>query len=118
MLPQRKTKAKKPKRWRSPAHLNWIRGFHCANCGVSDPIEAAHVRILGGGGMGFKPADFDCVPLCKNCHQEQHSIGERTFWTAYQAEHGQSVHELVWHLQKASPKAREIKDAKRECTHG
>jgi len=29
------------------------------------PVEAAHVRILGGGGMGFKPADHDVAPLCR-----------------------------------------------------
>lgn len=29
--------------------------------------------------MGTKPADKWCISLCRDCHAEQHRIGERAF---------------------------------------
>lgn len=43
-------------------------------------VQAAHVRSNTGGGMGLKPCDSYCVPLCCFCHGAQHCCGERTFW--------------------------------------
>lgn len=83
-------------------------------CFAENSIEAAHVRILGGGGMGMKPADYDAVPLCKDCHTEQHSKGERSFWLRYESERGASVQNLVQSLQNASPLKREIAKDKEE----
>jgi hypothetical protein len=114
-LPPRKTKAKKDKRWRSPAHLNFVRSFHCANCDAEAPIEAAHVRLGGHGGMGFKPADWRCVPLCRDCHSWQHNVGERTFWQEYEAQAGQTVEELIGALILASPKRFDILKAQEQA---
>jgi hypothetical protein len=43
-------------------------------------IEVAHVRIGSQAGVGQKPDDFRTVSLCRDCHAEQHRVGERTFW--------------------------------------
>lgn len=111
MIPPRQTKReKKDARWRSQAHLRFVRSFTCAIPGcVGMPIEAAHVRILGGGGMGFKPADHDTAPLCSAHHAQQHNTGERSFWAAYEKAAGQSVDQLIEALCKDSPRAMEIR---------
>lgn len=114
MLPRRQ--AKKPKRstrWRSQAHLSFVRSFHCALPGCQGmPIEAAHVRIGSGAGMGEKPHDWRAVPLCKFHHDAQHHQGEQTFWQAYASASEQTVDQLIEELCRASPKAREIKEAR------
>ncbi|MCW1431364.1 DUF1364 domain-containing protein [Novosphingobium sp. JCM 18896] len=108
-------KAKRDTRWRSQAHLGFVRSFHCAVPGCQGmPIEAAHVRLGSGAGMGQKPDDFRAAPLCKFHHSSQHSQGEETFWSAYKAASGQSVDQLLDELCKASPKAAEIKRVKAE----
>lgn len=104
MLPARLPKRpKRESRWRSPAHLSFVRGFACASCGSGTNIEAAHVRINSGAGVGAKPSDFRAVSLCRDCHQRQHMVGERTFWG------DRDVEALIDEFCKASPKAREIK---------
>lgn len=112
MLPPRL--AKKPKResrWRSQAHMNFVRSFACSVPGCQGmPIEAAHVRIGSGAGIGQKPDDWRATPLCKDHHVQQHTIGERTFWETYQAASGQTVDDLIDALCDASPKRREILD--------
>lgn len=110
MLPRRIAKeAKREKRWRSPAHLSFVRSHECCvpNC-HERPIEAAHVRIGGQGGMGFKPPDWCVISLCSTHHQRQHSVGERTF----QQEYGIDMQALADEFAKASPKAAEIRKAK------
>jgi len=117
-LPRRQ--AKKPKResrFKSQAHLSFVRSFHCAwpDCSRS-PIEAAHVRIGSGAGVGQKPDDYRAVPLCGGDadfighHAQQHSIGERSFWSAYEKAAGQSVEALIDSLCNASPRRQQIKD--------
>lgn len=93
-------------------------------CGSATNVVAAHVRIGSDAGMGRKPSDWFTVPFCDGprsnhlhqlgCHNRQHIIGEETFWLQYESEHGQTVEQLLEELAKASPKAREIADAKRE----
>ena len=65
-----------------PAHLAFIRTLPCVACGKPAPSECAHVRMGTGGGMGYKPADRYCLPLCgpMGCHARQHQIGETAFW--------------------------------------
>lgn len=53
--------------------------------------------------MGQKPSDWRTISLCKPCHDEQHRIGEETFWK------GRDVDGLIEAFCKASPKAAEIK---------
>lgn len=116
MLPRRLPKReKRDTRWRSPAHLSFVRSFHCAIPGCQGmPIEAAHVRLGSGAGLGQKPDDFRAVGLCKHHHTAQHAQGEMTFWTAYCAASGQTVDDLIDELCKASPKAAEIKRIRAE----
>lgn len=108
--------AKKPKRssrWRSQAHLAFVRSHHCAMPGCRDVlIEAAHVRLGSGAGMGEKPHDWRAVSLCKHHHNCQHTQGEDTFWKAYKAVSGQTVDDLIEGYCAASPKAREIREAR------
>jgi len=80
-LPKRiKTKSEKAdQRKRSPAHRAWIRGFACSACGSTEAIECAHVRCGTDGGIGMKPSDRWTISLCKECHQVQHLVGEKTF---------------------------------------
>jgi hypothetical protein len=68
-----------------PVYLAQIRMLPCLGCN-DEPSEAAHVRMQSGlhnkhGGMGKKPHDKYAVPLCPDCHREQHRIGERAFWS-------------------------------------
>lgn len=70
---------------RSDAYLAFLRTQSCKGmCRYQEPnetnIEAAHVRLSNGGGMGLKPSDYRAVPLCHHCHAWQHKVGERTFW--------------------------------------
>lgn len=110
--PRQAKKAKRSSRWRSQAHLNFVRSFHCAVPGCQGmPIEAAHVRNGSGAGMGEKPSDHFAVPLCRDHHSQQHTIGEVTFWQNYAAASGQTVDRLIDELRSASPKAREIREA-------
>lgn len=65
---------------RCPAHRNFVRSHECSvpGCG-GRPIEVAHVRTGTGGGMGVKPSDRWCISLCRDCHGQQHQLGERSF---------------------------------------
>jgi hypothetical protein len=68
----------------------------------------AHVRIGSGAGIGQKPDDWNTVSLCRDCHAEQHRIGERTFWK------GRPVEQLMAAFCSASPKRHEIEAAMKE----
>lgn len=105
MLPRRiPKKPKRATRWRSQAHLNFVRGHACCACGTTAAIEVAHVRIGSGAGMGQKPDDFNTISLCRDCHARQHRLGE----IAFEKTHGFSMAEMAQDFAKASPKAYEI----------
>jgi hypothetical protein len=115
MLPPRiPKKPKRASRWRSQAHLNFVRGHACCRCGGTANIQAAHVRLGSGAGLGQKPDDWRAVSLCgssgvfSGCHQLQHRIGEESFWMARDPE------ALIAAFIKASPKRREIEEAMKE----
>jgi hypothetical protein len=112
MLPARIPKpAKRASRWKSPAHLNHVRSYACAQCGSMVNIEAAHVRLGSGTGIGQKPDDWRAVSLCgglEGCHAKQHRIGEETFWKE------RDVEALIAAFIQASPKRHEIDAVKRE----
>lgn len=117
MLPQKlPKKAKRDGRWRSPAHCNFVRSHACSNCGGTAGIEVAHVRVGSGAGMGQKPDDWWAVSLCRDCHAEQHRVGEVTFWQAYREKHNwrHDVYALMLEFAAASPKAAEIKRVRAE----
>lgn len=65
----------KPKTFRSPKYLAWLRTQPCAWCGRPAPSEAAH---MGGGGKGIKGPDNLAIPLCggpNGCHAYSHRHG-------------------------------------------
>lgn len=64
---------------RSPAHRSWVRQHACSACGSTTAIECAHVREGTDGGIGMKPSDRWTVSLCRDCHSEQHRVGEGPF---------------------------------------
>lgn len=73
-----------------PAFLAFVRRKPCCACGAPAPSQAAHVRFSDAAsgnvnpGVGAKPSDRFCVPLCAGCHLDdpgaQHRVGERKFW--------------------------------------
>lgn len=68
------------------AHLGFIRSLPCVTCGDDTSVEAAHLRTgsLRYGkrptGLGEKPDDSWCLPLCGRCHRRQHTGNELEFW--------------------------------------
>jgi hypothetical protein len=83
-----------------PGHRAWVRRHHCSvqSC-RGMPIECAHVRKTGHGGMGLKPSDRWVVSLCAFHHKEQHRIGER----AFEARYGIDLIELACEFARRSP---------------
>lgn len=113
MLPPRIRKpAKEGGRWKSRSHCDFIRSHACCVPGCDRrPIEVAHLRNGTDAGMGRKASDFYAISLCAYHHRaDQHMNGEVTF----AREHGIDLHELADAFAKASPKAREIAQIKRE----
>jgi len=101
MLPQRikQDSGKKDAGKRSPAHRKWVRGHACSACGSMTAIECAHVREGTDGGMGLKPSDRWTVSLCRDCHSEQHRMGEGPF----ERKHTINLKALAAEFFKASP---------------
>lgn len=65
---------------RSKKFLEWIRRQECFVSHSGQDVVAHHLRILGGGGMGLKPSDYQCLPLTANLHAQLHAHGEKTFF--------------------------------------
>ena len=42
--------------------------YPCLNCGAPGPSDPHHDRRHGNCGMGMKPPDTYCIPLCHKCH--------------------------------------------------
>ena len=59
----------KPRTFRSPRFLSWLRTLACAWCGRWAPSEASH---HGRHGMGQKAPDTSAIPLCSRCHRDHH----------------------------------------------
>lgn len=98
----------KPKlRLRSPAHRQWVRGHYCSVPGCQlMPIECAHVRRGGSGGVGFKTSDGLCLSLCREHHSEQHRIGEQSF----EKRHGFKMLAKAEEFYRASPHRNKLDD--------
>jgi hypothetical protein len=73
-------------RLKNESHLRFIRDLTCIGCGNNTATEAAHLRSgnLEYGkrntGLGEKPDDAWCLPLCGDCHRTQHAGNEMKFW--------------------------------------
>jgi hypothetical protein len=101
-------KPRRASRWKSQAHLGHVRKHACVNCGSVVNIEAAHVRMGSGAGIGTKPDDWRTVSLCQFHHAQQHRVGEETFWRGF------DVEALIAEFIKASPKKHEIEKVMKE----
>ena len=79
-------KMKRP-RLHQEAHLSFIRELPCVSCGNDTATEAAHLRSANRQygklhtGLGEKPSDMWTLPLCGDCHRQQHKGNELNFWT-------------------------------------
>lgn len=77
-------KVKDGQRVRDEKHLAAIRKLPCCACGIDPGGEAAHIRMTRAGkpitGIGLKPSDEFCLPLCHDEHMQQHAQGEVLFW--------------------------------------
>ena len=75
-------------RERDNRHLAFIRRLPCAACLIAGPCDAAHLRegdiTIGKRhtGKAEKPSDRWSTPLCRPCHERQHSGAELAFWHA------------------------------------
>ncbi len=99
-ISKRKTDTGRLQRDRCPAHLAFVRSHACCVPGCDGrPIEAAHVRTHGDGGMGMKPSDDRAISLCSEHHRQQHNIGEMEF----QRRHGIDMLKLAREFAAASP---------------
>lgn len=95
-------KAKRDGRFRSQRHLSHIRSHTCAASNPNVCRLNRRARIANDTGMGQKPHDYECVSLCRDCHQLQHTQGERTFWQ------GRDVQAIMGEFIRTSPVRREI----------
>lgn len=79
---------RQPRR-QSGDHLKFIRSLPCVVCLSRKSTQAAHLRAanLGYGkreaGIGAKPSDRFCTPLCPAHHEAQHRGNELAFWASY-----------------------------------
>jgi hypothetical protein len=114
-LPRRIPKpAKRASRWKSPAHRAFVREHACCACDGTADRQFAHNRLGTDCGIAQKPDDWHGIVLCGACHRRQHEVGEATF----DATAGIDRHALAAEFAKASPKAREIEQVKRERANG
>lgn len=67
----------------SKKYLNFIRSKPCLICEAEADVVAHHFRLKGTAGIGIKPPDRYCVPLCVKHHTEIHAYGLLTFFKKY-----------------------------------
>lgn len=97
ILAKNRSRSKKKKSSKNPAHLARVAQLNCVVCG-SFPVEVHHLRI--GSGLSRKAPDELSIPLCITHHRGQegfHSLGKRA-WEAkygYQVDHLDTVRKLL-----------------------
>ena len=85
LCPSTPVRQRRP-RQETPSHLDFIRTLSCAVCGTFHKTEAAHIRMgeMEYGkrptGMAEKADDKWTLPLCGDCHRNQHVGSEAAFW--------------------------------------
>lgn len=67
---------------RDEKYRRWVASLPCIITGT-DQVQAAHIRYMSGAGMGSKPSDDRCIPLCWMQHKLQHNTSELKFWYPY-----------------------------------
>jgi len=69
-----------------PDYLARVRTWLCISCLDNTSVEACHIRLSDASvckvnpGVGQKPDDKFVLPMCSECHREQHSMQEKAFW--------------------------------------
>ena len=60
------------------SHLRFVRQLPCCVCGRGGGVDPHHLRGYQlGRGMGKKSDDKWVVPLCRNHHNEVHTVGTK-----------------------------------------
>jgi Fe-S-cluster-containing dehydrogenase component len=68
-----RTGLEKPKRYRDPKYLAYIRMQDCIGCGVRGQSVPHHARNLDPGRpTQSKVSDYNAVPMCVVCHDLEH----------------------------------------------
>lgn len=58
------------------ALAEFVRSLDCCACDTSAPSDPAHVKSRGAGGHAFLDSGKgNIIPLCRRCHNLQHSRG-------------------------------------------
>ncbi len=73
---------KKNKTYRSAKYLKFIRSKPCLVCG-SKSVPHHESEGFYNSGMGMKPPDTQCLPLCIEHHAERHRIPAQEFYDNY-----------------------------------
>jgi hypothetical protein len=64
----------------------FIRSKPCLKCcrygDIQINVVPAH-QNFGFGSMGSKASDLWTIPLCTDCHLQEHNQGHETFWEGY-----------------------------------
>jgi hypothetical protein len=84
-------------RIRDKEYLRWLAHFPCVICNIKDgTVVAHHVRIGQAGGVGLKPSDSNCIPLCHTHHMELHNypLGEETYLAVNGIDHEEKTDEF------------------------
>ncbi len=72
------------KSFRSTKYRSFIREKPCLTCGDVSCIEAHHEDTdFYNSGIGMKPHDTQCLPLCAACHNERHENPANEFYEKY-----------------------------------
>ncbi len=72
----------KKKIFRSEEYKTFIRSKPCIYCGVEDDIESHHEDDdFYNSGMGLKPPDSQCLPICVKHHiPVRHKMSAKEFY--------------------------------------
>ena len=63
--------------YRNPKYLQFIDTKPCVVCSRK---ATHHHENLCGKGTALKCSDYECLPLCLECHNKRHDQGKYTFW--------------------------------------
>lgn len=85
----------KPRRIQDKKLLERVRKLPCIVCGVEKDVQPCHVRTRGRGGPD---AEFNVIPQCARCHQEQGTMPWRE-WAEMHPRVGKLLMELGWYFE-------------------
>jgi hypothetical protein len=68
-------------KFKSEKYRSFIRAQVCLGCGAWGGSVAHHEdNGFYNSGMGMKPPDTQCLPLCRECHARRHRMSSDLFW--------------------------------------